>query len=76
MIHTRIDQLLDIKLMVIRRNRQLRNESRDPGTYQLECHATRNETTSDLYCLRLNRASGEMLLVALPKVGVVPAADK
>ena len=50
------------------------SEARDPGTYQIECHATRNEQSSDLYCLRLNRASGEMLLVALPKVGTVPAA--
>jgi hypothetical protein len=51
-------------------------EARDPGTYQLECHATRNEATSDLFCLRLNRASGEMLLVALPKVGMVPSDSK
>jgi hypothetical protein len=49
------------------------SEARDPGTYQIECHATRNDVNSDLYCLRLNRTSGEMLLVALPKVGTFPS---
>lgn len=52
------------------------SEALDPGTYQLECHATRSDATSDLFCLRLNRSSGEMLLVALPKVGVVPSESQ
>lgn len=43
-----------------------------PGRYQLVCDATHSETTSDFYCLRLDTESGEMLLVQLPKVGVIP----
>lgn len=43
------------------------------GTYQLVCEATSTETRSDFYCVRLNRKTGELLMVALPKVGAVPA---
>jgi len=42
------------------------------GTYELVCHATRTEDASDLYCVRLHTQTGEMLLVALPKVGIIP----
>jgi hypothetical protein len=43
------------------------------GTYQLVCEATSTETRSDFYCVRLNRKTGELLMVALPKLGVIPA---
>jgi len=46
-----------------------------PGTFTLTCHATRTETESNLYCIRLNVQTGEMLLVALPKLGVLPEGD-
>lgn len=42
------------------------------GSYSLVCHATRTENTSNLYCVRINTQTGEMLIVALPKVGVLP----
>jgi len=42
------------------------------GRYQLVCDATASETVSDFYCLRLDTESGEMMLVQLPKVGVIP----
>lgn len=42
------------------------------GTYQLTCESTQTATRSDVYCVRLNKQNGEMLLVALPSVGVVP----
>ncbi len=42
------------------------------GRYQLVCDATASETVSDFYCLRLDTESGEMLLVQLPKLGVIP----
>jgi hypothetical protein len=44
------------------------------GTFELVCHATRNQQASDLFCIRHNRQTGEMMLVALPKVGVIPDA--
>ena len=47
-------------------------EPEPPGTFQLECDATVTEKRSDLYCLRLNTRSGELLLVGLPKVGKIP----
>lgn len=43
------------------------------GTYQLVCEATSTETRSDLFCVRLNRRTGELLMVALPRLGVIPA---
>ncbi len=43
------------------------------GTYALSCDATATKTRSDLYCLRLNRDSGEMLLLALPTLPRIPA---
>lgn len=42
------------------------------GLYQLVCDSTDTETRSDFRCLRVNRQTGEILLVDLPKVGVFP----
>ena len=42
------------------------------GTYQLECEATFSATRSDLYCIRMNTETGEMLLVALPTLETIP----
>jgi hypothetical protein len=43
------------------------------GTYALSCDATSTKTRSDLYCLRLNRDTGEMLLLGLPALPHIPA---
>ena len=43
-----------------------------PGSYQLVCRSTTTEARSDFYCVRLDTRTGELLLVALPKVGVIP----
>jgi hypothetical protein len=43
-----------------------------PGTYSLSCHATRSKERSDLYCVRLNTSTGDLMLIALPKVEVLP----
>lgn len=42
------------------------------GTYQLVCDSTNTEVQSDFRCVRLHRQTGELLLVRLPKVGVIP----
>ncbi len=44
-----------------------------PGRYQLACHATRNEASSDLFCVRVNTETGEMMLINLGKTGTLPA---
>lgn len=49
-----------------------RSSVSEAGTYQLECAATSSEKKADVYCVRLNTESGDMLLVALPKVGEIP----
>jgi hypothetical protein len=46
-----------------------------PGRYTTACDATSTDTQSDLYCIRLDTVSGEMLLITLPKVGSIPHAD-
>ena len=43
-----------------------------PGSYTLRCQATRTAELSDLFCVRLNTQTGDMLLIALPKIGIVP----
>lgn len=43
-----------------------------PGTFQLVCTATATETRSDLYCVRLDRRTGAMLLVSLPTTPLFP----
>ncbi len=47
-------------------------EPEPDGTFQLACDATVTDKRSDLYCLRLNTRSGELLLIGLPKVGKFP----
>jgi hypothetical protein len=43
-----------------------------PGTFTLVCDSTNTSTKSDFRCLRLNRRTGELLLVNLPKLGKTP----
>ena len=43
-----------------------------PGLFTTACEPTSTDTRSDLYCIRLNTETGEMLLVNLQKVGVIP----
>lgn len=42
------------------------------GVYQLVCDSTDTELKSDFRCIRLNRRTGELLLVSLPKVETFP----
>jgi hypothetical protein len=48
------------------------SEASDPGRYELVCHAIRNDRESDLYCVRLDTRTGDLLLVALPKTPTLP----
>lgn len=43
------------------------------GRYQLECESTASDARADVYCIRLDTQTGDMLLIALPKLRVVPA---
>jgi hypothetical protein len=38
------------------------------GSYQLVCDSTSTETQAEFHCLRLNRFSGEVVLISLPQV--------
>lgn len=42
------------------------------GTYQTECVASNTPTRADFRCLRLHRGTGEIILVRLSEVPVVP----
>ncbi len=42
------------------------------GQFTTVCDATSTDTRSDLYCVRMNTETGEMLLVNLQKVGSIP----
>lgn len=53
-------------------NGPTRSAEGPPGTYKLVCDSTDTSTKSDFRCLRLNRQTGEVLLIALPKVGKFP----
>jgi hypothetical protein len=46
------------------------------GTYALACDATVTTTRSDLYCVRLHRGTGEMLLIGLPSLPTIPAGAR
>jgi hypothetical protein len=39
-----------------------------PGTYQLACDSTDTEARSEFHCVRLDRSSGELVVIGLPKV--------
>jgi hypothetical protein len=56
-----------------RSNGSTRAAEAPAGTYQLVCEATSSDKRSEFFCIRLHTGTGEMLLVGLPKVGVVPA---
>jgi hypothetical protein len=43
------------------------------GRFTTVCDATSTDIRSDLYCVRLNTETGEMLLVNLQKVPSIPA---
>ena len=47
-----------------------------PGRYTTVCDATSSDTRSDFYCVRLDTQTGEMLLVNLQKIGILPAREK
>jgi hypothetical protein len=47
-------------------------ESGPPGRYTTSCAAPSSAQRADLYCVRLNTSSGDMLLVNLTKVGTLP----
>ena len=42
------------------------------GRYETACIAASSDTQSDFYCVRLNTDSGEMLLLDMTKLSVVP----
>ncbi len=42
------------------------------GTYQLECASSSTAKKANMSCIRLNRATGDMMLVTLPKLSEFP----
>jgi hypothetical protein len=44
----------------------------DPGVYTLECTSTHAGEKSEVYCVRMHRYTGELSLVTLPKLTVIP----
>lgn len=42
-----------------------------PGAYQLVCDSTNTEARSEFHCVRLDRFSGELVVIGLPKVEAV-----
>ena len=44
------------------------------GTFTTACDATSTTTHSDLYCIRMNTRTGDMMLINLQKVGSVPTS--
>jgi hypothetical protein len=42
------------------------------GRFTTVCDAASTDTRADFYCVRMNTETGEMLLVNLTKVGVLP----
>ena len=48
----------------------------DPGRYRTVCDATSTTTRSELYCIRLNTGTGEMMLVNLQKIPSIPDAKR
>jgi hypothetical protein len=43
------------------------------GRFTTVCDATATDTHSDFYCIRLNTETGDMVLVNLQKIDLVPA---
>lgn len=42
------------------------------GTYTLVCHATTTNVLANLYCLRLNTVTGDMVVIDLQKADTIP----
>jgi len=45
-----------------------------PGTYTTSCDATSTATRSDLYCVRMNTRTGDLMLVNLQKIESIPTS--
>jgi hypothetical protein len=45
-----------------------------PGSYTTVCDATSTTTRSDLYCIRMNTRTGDMMLVNLQKIDSIPTS--
>ena len=45
----------------------------DAGTYTTACRATSMTSRADFYCIRMNTATGELMLINLQKVGTLPS---
>lgn len=43
-----------------------------PGTFALACDGTSTAATADFRCVRLDRRTGDLLLVGLPRVPITP----
>lgn len=43
-----------------------------PGRFTTACAATSTEKQAEFYCVRMNTETGELLLINLQKVGVIP----
>ncbi len=39
-----------------------------PGAYQLTCDSTDTDTKSEFHCVRLDRVTGEVVVIGLPKL--------
>jgi hypothetical protein len=74
-IDTRTGDVLRVDLSRLPQSNGPTGAADEPaGTYQLVCDATNTESRGDFRCVRVNRRTGELLLIRLPKVGQVPPA--
>ena len=48
------------------------NVAEPAGSYTTVCDATSTTTRSDLYCIRMNTRTGDMMLVNLQKIESIP----
>ncbi len=46
--------------------------SRAPGSYKLVCRSADTPERGEFRCVRLDTATGDLLLITLPKVGTIP----
>jgi hypothetical protein len=47
-------------------------KEKPPGTYKVVCDSTDTPQHSEFHCLRIDRETGEVMVVRLPKMGTIP----
>lgn len=53
-------------------NGPTKTREKKSGSYKLVCRATSTPAKSDFSCIRLDRESGEVMVISLPKIPTLP----